>query len=278
MTMLTASPTRDPYDVLAPVYDELVSGYDYERWFDALVGLLGGRVVPPARVLDVACGTGKSTLPWLQRGYDVVGCDVSGEMLAVAEAKLGGRAPLVRADMRALPRLGSFDVVACLDDALNHLDTIGEVEAALSGMAANLSARGVLLFDVNTLAALRAGFSSDWVRAGADTFIAWRGIGSPELAPGGRTQAVIEAFRRDGDGRFAHSSATIAERHHPLGALRRALSAAGLDPIAVRGQLRGARLQPDADEERDHKVLFAAARVQGPAEWLRAHGHEGRLH
>ena len=38
---------------------------------------------------DVACGTGNVTLPLVQKGYDVIGVDLSEEMLAVAQQKLG---------------------------------------------------------------------------------------------------------------------------------------------------------------------------------------------
>src|SRR5919202_1770901 len=79
--------------------------------------------------------------------FAAVGCDRSAEMLEIARANLGGRAELLQADMRSLPTLGRFDVVACLDDGLNHLDTLADVGAALAGMAANLAPRGVVVFD-----------------------------------------------------------------------------------------------------------------------------------
>jgi SAM-dependent methyltransferase len=71
-------------------------------------------------VLDVACGTGKSFRPLLRRGYEVTGCDISPPMLEQAPAGAPG-VRLVPADMRALPDLGAFDLVTCLDDALNYL-------------------------------------------------------------------------------------------------------------------------------------------------------------
>jgi hypothetical protein len=62
------------------------------------------------------------------RGYDGAGCDVSADMLSVAHATLP-EVPLHRADMRSLPRrIGVFDWITCLDDALNYLlgdDSLG---------------------------------------------------------------------------------------------------------------------------------------------------------
>ena len=37
------------------------------------------------KILDVACGTGNVTLPLVQKGYDLIGVDLSEEMLTVAQ-------------------------------------------------------------------------------------------------------------------------------------------------------------------------------------------------
>src|SRR5438445_9097917 len=91
-----------------------------------------------SRLLDVACGTGKSLEPFVRRGFTAVGCDLSTPMLDVAAAKLGPPVRLERHDLRELPRLGAFDLVCCLDDALNYLLPSDELGAALAGLAANL--------------------------------------------------------------------------------------------------------------------------------------------
>ena len=71
--------------------------------------------------LDLACGTGKSFLPFLRRGFDVTGCDSSSAMLAEA-ARKAPEAKLVHADLRDAARMvGRFDLVNCFDDSLNYL-------------------------------------------------------------------------------------------------------------------------------------------------------------
>src|SRR4051812_48148758 len=87
------------YDALAPAYDLLTGGYAYDRWLAALESLAVAHGLAGRRVLDVACGTGKSFLPLLERGYAVTACDVSAGMLALAGAKAAGRADLRLADM-----------------------------------------------------------------------------------------------------------------------------------------------------------------------------------
>src|SRR5690348_17252562 len=115
------------YDTLAPAYDLLTAGYAYERWLTALERLAHEHGLRGHRVLDVACGTGKSFEPLLDRGYEVTACDGSPEMAAIAAERAAGRARVHVADMRELPRYGAFDLVLCLDDAINHLVDPGDV-------------------------------------------------------------------------------------------------------------------------------------------------------
>ena len=146
-----ADPALAAYEELAPFYDELTAGYDYERWLSELERLALDHGLSGRRVLDVACGTGKSFLPLLARGYEVTACDLSPAMVALAGAKAPDAAAVLVADMRELPPLGEFDLVICLDDSLNYLIARQEMELAIGGMAANLAPAGLLAFDLNIL-------------------------------------------------------------------------------------------------------------------------------
>jgi SAM-dependent methyltransferase len=95
------------YRTYAPVYD--ATG---QAWFGARLAAwtldwLGARGERPARVLDLACGTGAATLVFAAAGCRTVGLDRAPAMLAIARARArdaGVRAAFVQADMRALPR------------------------------------------------------------------------------------------------------------------------------------------------------------------------------
>src|SRR5918999_1163154 len=109
--MLREDPALSAYEGLAPFYDELTAAYDYESWLDGLEALALEHGLAGRRLLDVACGTGKSFLPMLRRGYEVTACDLSPAMVALAREKAPpGEADLLVADMRELPRLGEFDL------------------------------------------------------------------------------------------------------------------------------------------------------------------------
>lgn len=95
------------YDLITRV---LSYGQD-QRWKRRVVDV--ARVVPGARVLDLACGTGDLSVCFAARGAQVVGLDLTPEMLERAHARSAGTAiAWVRGDMMQLPVAdGSVDVV-----------------------------------------------------------------------------------------------------------------------------------------------------------------------
>jgi len=122
------------YATLAPYYDQFTRHHQHEVWLERLETLARAHGLEGRRLLDVGCGTGKSLLPLVRRGYDGAGCDLSAGMLARARAALP-EAPLHHADMRALPRsMGTFDWITCLDDALNYLLGDDDLARALASM------------------------------------------------------------------------------------------------------------------------------------------------
>lgn len=261
-----ASPALEAYERLAPVYDLLTAGYDHPTWLDSLESLALEHGLEGRRLLDVACGTGKSFLPMLARGYEVSACDVSPAMVDLARTKLDGaeaRADLFVADMRDLPPLGEVDLITCLDDAVNYLLSAEDLSAALRSMARALAPGGLLAFDVNTLATYRSSFASDFALDGPASFLCWRGEAGAEFAPGEVAAAAIEVFEEEPDGRWRRTTSRHVQRHHPRDEVEAALAGAGLELAAVRGQARGARLELEA-EELVHPKLVYLARNTGP--------------
>src|SRR3954447_26327084 len=133
-----ATQIEDPavaaYELLAPFYDLYTHDYAHEDLLGEIEAIalehgLGGR-----RLLDVGCGSGKSFVPMLARGYEVTACDISPAMVEEARRKADARAHVVVADMRTLPPLGEFDLITCLDDAVNYLLHDGDLRHAFSSM------------------------------------------------------------------------------------------------------------------------------------------------
>src|SRR5215208_525960 len=208
-----ATAARGAYDALAPKYDLLTAGYAHESWLAAIEALADEHGLSGRRVLDVACGTGKSFLPLLRRGYEVTACDLSPSMLERARAKAPD-VELVEADMRALPALGAFDLVTCLDDALNYLQAGGELLAALRGMRRNLAPAGLAVWDVNTEAMYRGPFARTWAVERDQALVLWRGGAPEDFGAGGRAELVIDVFEPEG-GTWRRTTSTHRQRHWP---------------------------------------------------------------
>lgn len=253
-----ATDSLDAYEALAEHYDDFTAGYDHERWWQALSGLLTQHGWTGRDVLDAACGTGRSTVPLVARGYAVTACDLSPGMLARARAVLGDAAEVLEADVCALPDIGPFDLVTCLDDAVNYLVGDGALEAALCGFARVLRPGGFLVFDANTLRAYREAFARCHAVDGAGVFMCWRGEG---MASGDRASATIEIFESAGDGLWRRRESRHEQRHHPQARVRALLAAAGFEVLAVVGQQPGCVLGPSAREDHDTKAVYVARRA-----------------
>src|SRR3954464_857500 len=121
-----ATQIEDPavaaYELLAPFYDLYTHDYAHEELLGNIEGITLEHGLVGSRLLDVGCGTGKSFMPMLARGYDVTAFDISPAMAARAsEAAAGSGAEVFVADVRELPAIGRFDLATALDDALNYL-------------------------------------------------------------------------------------------------------------------------------------------------------------
>ena len=249
---------RVAYDAFAPHYDAFTAHHDYESWTATLEQLARQAGLSGRRLLDLACGTGKSFLPFLDRGYDVTACDISPAMLQLARRKAGRSATLVEADIRHLPPLGGFDLVTCLDDAVNYLQTDDELDAAFAAVHGNLALDGVFVFDTNTLATFRRVYSSCLVVAAEREVLILRGRGSERLVPGGRAEAHLEALVQQPDGWWRETVTVHRHRHHPEAAVRAALARAGLTCVACHGLHVDGRVDPLADDLLHSKAVYIA--------------------
>jgi SAM-dependent methyltransferase len=245
---------------MAPSYDAFTAHHRYDEWTATLEELAREAGLRGRRLLDVACGTGKSFLPFLEHGYDVTACDLSPRMAAIAAQKAEGRAQVLVHDVRTLPRLGEFDLVSFLDDAVNYLHEPVELGAALRGLARNLAPGGVLVFDANTLLAYRTFFATLTVVQGEGEVLVWEGSTPTDLPAGGFAHATLEMLHANDDGTWSRTYSHHTQRHHDATVIETTLATAGLVPVAVRGMYLDGSLTEELDELSNTKVVFVARR------------------
>jgi SAM-dependent methyltransferase len=239
------------YDALAPSYDDftLGYGYKYETWTATLLARAEEEGLHGKRMLDVACGTGFSFIPLLERGFRVTGCDVSPAMIEAARAKVGDRAELLVADMRELPEIGEFDLIWSINSAMNYLLDTDELTAALAGMRRNLAPRGLLLFDLMSLKTARTFFVGEFAVEREGKKFLWKGaLSAGEVAAG-----AVGGGRLEEEGRPAVD--THRMRHFGEAEVLGAIEAAGLSCVRVLGEDQGV-LQEELDEEAEPTAVY----------------------
>lgn len=131
------------YDGIAASYDASRFGNSYGRYLDTQERAILQRwlpATPGARVLDLACGTGRLL------GFASVGVDASAEMLGQAHAR-GFEQPLLQASATALPFDDeSLDAIFSLHFFM-HLSRTKQAEV-LAECLRVLRPGGMLVFDV----------------------------------------------------------------------------------------------------------------------------------
>ena len=141
------------YQEFARVYDEFMETIPYTEWADHIETLWRMFDLKPELVLDMACGTGGLAIELSKRGYDLIGTDLSSEMLEEAREKAaveGENILLVHQDMRDLELFGTVDTILCTCDSLNYVLEEEGIREVFHRVAQYLEPNGLFLFDVNT--------------------------------------------------------------------------------------------------------------------------------
>lgn len=113
---------------------------------------------PPARVLDIGCGGGRTTAPLRDRGYQVTAIDFSESLLKVAQQRAAG-ADFARMDARHLAFPDhTFDAVLFSFNGLDCIFPLAERRRTLAGLHRVLKPGGIFYYTGhNALGALTRG-------------------------------------------------------------------------------------------------------------------------
>lgn len=142
-----------PYAGFATVYDAFMSDGPYDEWLSWLVAASSRGMLPPLsdlRVADVGCGTGWLAVELSSSCRQVVGVDLSEDMLARAAMRAAEcDAPVMWLcqDVRKLRLPVAADVILSTCDSLNYLLTPQDWYQALAAVRASLVDSGLFCFD-----------------------------------------------------------------------------------------------------------------------------------
>lgn len=144
--------TMPSYNGFAYIYDQLID-QDYEKWADYLEEIFAKYQAKPELVLDLGCGTGCITTLLAERGYDMIGVDLSADMLAVAAEKAAEKELDIRylcQDMTSFELYGTVDAVICTMDAVNYLTSLEKLQKTFALVKNYLNPGGLFIFDIST--------------------------------------------------------------------------------------------------------------------------------
>lgn len=144
------------YQAIAAFYNNNIGDVNYDRMAEFLhrAFLQYNRTGNPDEkpiVLDAACGTGACALKMARKGYDVIGLDVSPEMLQkAAEQPNSDDVRWICQDMTEMDLFGTVQAVFCMTDSVNHLTEKEDLKAFFDGASLFTEKGGLLIFDCLT--------------------------------------------------------------------------------------------------------------------------------
>jgi ubiquinone/menaquinone biosynthesis C-methylase UbiE len=233
--------TRDPYANLADLYYSFAADKSlqvfYREWRDSLLAAVQKYHVQVRVLVDLACGTGNSTIPWTkQAGWTVAGVDRSAAMLREARKK-SRRIRWYCQDLTELDLQERADVITCHFDALNHILARQALQQVFSKVAQTLNKGGLFQFDLNTeywLQWLRGREKLFWV--GQNYMMAYN-----EFDPKQRVATFHQLWFAKRGRLYEKREVTVQERAFSPSELRQMLKKAGLRLLKqeIQRQIKG---------------------------------------
>ena len=189
----------DAYKELAVSYDRLTNDVDYAAVVDFYQKILDREGVKPRTCVDLACGTGSVSVLLAEKGLDVIGVDMSEDMLTVAFDKASNMENPPRFVCQKLQELRlpkGVDLAVCALDSLDYVTDPADCQEAIRRVYKALNPGGVFILDVNTPEKLRAMDGQVWLDEDDDVFCVWRGEFDEET---NICSYGMDLFQRQGD-------------------------------------------------------------------------------
>ena len=141
------------YEGFAYVYDTFMDNVPYEECAEYVTGILEENGITDGLVLDRGCGTGSMTELLAEKGYDMIGVDLSADMLEIAmdkRSRKGLDILYLQQDMREFELYGTVRDIVCICDSINYLESEEDLLEVLRLANNYLDPGGIFVFDLNT--------------------------------------------------------------------------------------------------------------------------------
>ncbi len=139
------------YKDISLIYDEFMDNVPYGEWCDFVTSQLKEEGIVSGIVCDMGCGTGNLTFLLRDKGYDMIGIDVSAEMLGrAAEKNDDGSVLFLNQDLREMELYGTVKAFVCTCDTVNHITDEDELLQVFRLVNNYLDPGGIFIFDFCT--------------------------------------------------------------------------------------------------------------------------------
>lgn len=240
------------YEALAASYDRLTNDVDYEATVEFYQQILDREGLKPRTAVDLACGTGSVTAILARKGLEVLGVDLSEEMLTQAVQKVQDMEHPPRFICQPLQELQlarGVDLAVCALDSLDYILNPADCAQAIRRVYKALNPGGIFIFDVNTPEKLRAMDGQVFLDEDEDVYCVWRGEFDEES---NICSYGMDLFQRQGN-LWQRSFEEHREYAYSQEQLVEYLKDAGFGGIAVYGDRR---LEPP--EEGEQRIYIKA--------------------
>lgn len=219
------------YSAFARVYDQLTSNINYKNRADYFCSLLEKYTKHKGICLDLACGTGSLSIELSSRGFDVIGVDLSPEMLSIAnQKKIKHKMDItfLCQNMSELDLYGTIDVCFCTLDSINHITKLSDLQKAFDKVSLFLNTNGYFIFDINTEYKHNEVLGNNsFVFETDDTFLVWQ-----NTLQKNNVKITLDIFERNDFG-YIRTTEEFSERAYSLKQIKTCLKKAGLELVDV---------------------------------------------
>lgn len=141
----------DSYYSFSYVYDLFMDETPYDMWANNVTNLLADYGVTDGVIVDLGCGTGQMTKRLQDKGFSMIGLDLSEDMLTVANEKnQPGDILYICQDMREISLHGTVKAFVSFCDSLNYIPSLEDLTQVFVSVMEYLEDGGMFVFDMNT--------------------------------------------------------------------------------------------------------------------------------
>lgn len=245
----------EAYSGFAEVYDCFMDNVPYEAWCAYLSGILKEQGIEEGLVLELGCGTGKMTRLLKRQGYDMIGVDMSEEMLGIARQQDSEGILYLLQDMREFELYGTVRAVVSVCDSMNYILEEDELLTVFRLVNNYLDPGGIFVFDMNTVYKYTEELGTQTICENREeaSFI-WDNYFDEESMI---NEYDLTLFVEEKEGWYRKYEEFHYQRAYEIGTVKDLLARAGMELIAVYGE--GTK---EAPEPTCGRVYFVA-REQG---------------